>query len=662
MTLQSFGHPLNTLNNGVVAFAENIRSTPRMSMNISVCVQNGMAKVVMSRSFENQEEAPIEAILTFPVSFQAVITSLKAKIDGVELTAKARLRDEARTAYEDAIDRGKLAVLHEEPLRGLHLISIAPLRSKQTVVVVAEYMMPLANINSMATLHIPTTVGELYGNSPLLPVDDIAVGNNALRKATLEIDALCGKTLIHGALVGHGPLEIDLNRQIILSFPDAIFGKLNGYDAWGRRVAVTLEKEQKSTRPLNLIVLFDRSGSTGTHIDKDGSTVWSCMRNGLRKSLQCLSESDAVSLWQFDSSCQKIGSAKGAKSAELVDGIEIPKGGTELGAAIQQIKNERNAKDILILTDGQTWAVEAQSIAAMGYRISAVLVGEDSFEGVIGQLAFMTGGEVFPGDGGDVAPAISSALQSLRTNSASVEGRIVDGKPTVLRTKRAGVAMSISWGDELSSELCDQVGGYAAAIALPLIEGEKAGDYAASHNLCTHLTSLLLIDEEGKTTPGIPEQRKIQLAGHAPFPKGYARVGGLGIALGIAHVSDASQLVNSGWERASWGDVFHALDIWTSTSSIDWDNLAREVWGGNISGLSLSPGDIVGDLVVNPEIRGLADKLGIDSIIVAIALIAKCHSEQTAQRVARRILAKASRDDLKEPLKIAKRLMLGLGA
>ncbi len=644
MSLQSFGHPLHTLNNGVVGFADGKRFTPLVSMNISVSVNEGLAKVIISRSFENHEQVPIEAILTAPTSFQAVLTGLHAKINGRELTAKAQSRDNARASYEDAIDRGKLAILHEEPLRGLHIVSIAPLAPKQKVEVIAEYITALANIDGTPTLHIPTTVGELYGSSPLLPVDDVVAGPNALMTAKLLVDQASGEAFIYGALMGEKPQDIDLTKNIILTLPKAHYGCSTGYDAFGRPVSVKLAQEEKSTLPLNLIVLFDRSGSTHAKIEEAGVTVWSAMRDGLKKSLQDLTEQDAISIWQFDDNCQKIGAANGSKSSALVNGVEAPGGGTELGRAISHLKNNSDGKDILVLTDGHTWAAEAQAIAAMGYRISAVLVGEDSFEGVIGQLAFMTGGEIFPANGGDVASAITSALQSFRNNSAATVGVIKGNAPLSLQTKRSAIAISINWADEAGSGACNDIGKYAAALALPLIESDQAAEFATAHNLCTHLTSLLMIDEDGVSIEGVPEQRKVEVARRiAPTACYYAPDMSSSMSMSIMQEPLYQQ------KLARPRSLFMRLDDY----SFDWDRLANQLLVGDVTGLDDEQKDLVQRLAAEQEIRDLADKLGLDPLIVAIGLLAKSDSGKTAERVARKILAQASIQDLQSPLRIA---------
>ncbi|WFU44145.1 VIT domain-containing protein [Bradyrhizobium sp. CB82] len=74
----------------------------------------GIAAVTSVRTFRNQESQDIEPTMTFPVPVDAVLCSLKARIDGRELIAVAAPKEEARETYEVAIDGGRSAVLHEE--------------------------------------------------------------------------------------------------------------------------------------------------------------------------------------------------------------------------------------------------------------------------------------------------------------------------------------------------------------------------------------------------------------------------------------------------------------------------------------------------------------------------------------------------------------------
>src|ERR1700751_3799380 len=91
-----------------------------------------------------------------------------------------------------------------------------------------------------------------------------------------------------------------------------------------------------------------------------------------------------------------------------------PDGGTEIGRALETVIAKSNAPDILMLTDGKSHALDVQSLARSGRRITVVLIGEDSLEANVGHLAALTGGGIFIAAGHDIAPAVAAALRALR--------------------------------------------------------------------------------------------------------------------------------------------------------------------------------------------------------------------------------------------------------
>ena len=62
-----------------------------------------------------------------PVGFDTVVTGLSATVADRKLIAIAKTRSTARDDYEDAIDEGKMEILHEEVLKGVHTLSVAQL-------------------------------------------------------------------------------------------------------------------------------------------------------------------------------------------------------------------------------------------------------------------------------------------------------------------------------------------------------------------------------------------------------------------------------------------------------------------------------------------------------------------------------------------------------
>ena len=631
MSALALGHPISTLRDGVVGFVDGERAMiPLRAMRIAIEINQGLAIITTTRSFRNAETVPIEAVLTFPVPFDSVMTGLRAIIDGRTLTAKAEPKAQARESYEEALDRGKTAILHEEALRGVHVLSVGQLGPDKSVEVVTELAMPLSMIDGVPSLRIPTTVGQLYGASPLLPSDDLVVAGTALQNAELSIRVDSGTPrLSAGRPVGGDVTTIPLDRAIEISVAGAHFGTLGGYDAKGRVVRLSLTPATVGEGKFEASVLFDRSGSTGELLSRDegfpegrsvGATVWDGMRSGLEEAFAELRPSDRVSLWQFNNTCQPLGASSGADAAALALKLETPAGGTELGTAIETAI-AAGSRDLLVLTDGKTWASEVHSAASRGCRISAVLVGPASLDAAIGHLAAMTGGQVFAAQGCEVGPAVRSAIASMRSPAGPLAGTVSNSEPMSISTTRGGISVEVAWDAAPTDHPADAVGRYTSSLALPLFDEPRATSLAVEHGLCSHLTSLVLVDEDGRALEGLPGMRKVPLA--------------------------ATDMADTGPFNALRCDVYDAgydellVPDLRPASEIDWDRLANALLAGDLSGLTEAQREAVLMLARSKSIVDLAAAMQVNPVQMAIALLAETAQSRMAQRLARRMLRNA---------------------
>ena len=406
MQAAAFGHQIQTLHEGLTAFQEGAgRLIPMQSTEIAIEITAGVAIIRTQRVFRNDEDVAIEAVLTMPVGFDTVVTGLSATVDDRKLIATAKTQSAARDDYEGAIDEGKMAILHEEVLKGVHTLSVAQLAPGKEVIVELETVTSMGCIAGEPFLRIPTTVGQIYGTSPLMPADDLFTSSQV--HLTAQISAVCDQgiaTLDDGRIISEGePVEVMLNNAIELRVANGCFGKVSGVSATGQIVEMELTPAKATDDLLDLAILVDRSGSTRTPIenrflqnnalgdmDRSDASVWSAMQSGLTSSLSLLQSEDQISLWQFDNTCEKLGAAKGPSIVESVQKLEQPAGGTELAGAVQKLL-DFGARDILVLTDGQTWAHTVEELKSKKARISAILVGNNSLDANIGHLCAMTG-------------------------------------------------------------------------------------------------------------------------------------------------------------------------------------------------------------------------------------------------------------------------------
>ena len=511
----TFGHALETLHEGLTVFLEGRgTSIPMKSTQIDVDIKAGIAVTRTTRVFKNDEGVSIEAILTMPVAFDAVVTGLEAMIDGRKLLAVSKAKKEARETYEGAIDAGKMTILHEEALRGVHVLSVGQLGAGKEVSVIIETVAPLMQLSASCFLRIPTTVGAVYGSSPLLPADDLMTSAAVKHVATLSIKTDAGQiSLSDGSTPGaNEPIEVTLDKSIEISLSKASFGKTIAMSATGHPVTLSVQPIKSSDNNLNMAVLVDRSGSMASAFPRSHVTKWDAVREGLAYALKDLNPSDQIGMWQFDNECQFLGKESGGASASLAGLIEEPAGGTELGKAVHRVVAS-GAKDVLIVTDGQTWSNTVDELRSKNARLSAILVGSDSLDANIGHLCANSGGQVYYASNDDVASILNEALKNLRRTDAAIKGKAGERYPASLKTVRGSAEITAKWSVEKdkTGKLSDPIGRYAASLALPLLEPTMAQDFATLHCLSTHNTSLVLVDNEGEVSDALPEMRKVPL-------------------------------------------------------------------------------------------------------------------------------------------------------
>lgn len=120
------------------------------------------------------------------------MTALEAS-GGRCLKGLAKTREAAREEYESAIDRGKTAVLHEELLRGIHMLWVGHVAPGTGIEVTLRFALALSWIDNRAILRIPTTVGEVYGHSGLPDSDELLIGGPVAAAAlSVTSDRLTG--------------------------------------------------------------------------------------------------------------------------------------------------------------------------------------------------------------------------------------------------------------------------------------------------------------------------------------------------------------------------------------------------------------------------------------------------------------------------------------
>lgn len=618
------------------------RAIPLIATHYDVETDAGLAMVSARRTFRNTEAQSIEAVMTFPVPVSGVLFALEARIDDRLLKSVSRRRVLARDAFEDALGRGKTAVLHEELLPGIHMLSVGQLGPGAGLEVIAVWAMPLRQVDGVGHLRIPVTCGQVYGRSGLIDSDELVDGGLP-QKATLCVRNVDGTATAPRIDLVNGRGETALNRPIDIEVRGWRPRELKGLSADGRGVSLRIEPAPAATGALNVAVLVDRSGSMGDICTAvaPGMNKHQAVFAGLSTAAETLHPADFVDLYEFDDALKRVGKARDPVSfLEVVRRLRPPGGGTEIGAALDGVLSETRDDDVLLITDGKSHALDVQKLARSGRRFVTVLIGEDSLEAGVGYLALISGGDLFIA-GDDTPATITAAFASVRSPHEPVKP--AEWPLQRLHTTRGAMRITAEWSASASVKTTLQtraVAAFAAKLAIPALSEESAAELAAAEGLVTHLTSLVLVDEAGETQETIPSLRKIALM--SPHVASFAP----DAPDAVAHFDRSPGLVRRGARRMSFciesPQSFRDVDFCQRSLNaqdppetsrlldrlerlsrqIDWDADPDRLASGDLSTLPPAIARELHSIAGLPPVSEFAHDRALDRLVVAIALAA----------------------------------------
>ena len=680
-----------------------VRPAPLLSTAFDVAIASGVASVHTRRVFRNDEAGSVEATITFPVPVHAVLYELRTTIDGRVLKAHAERKGTARQSYEDGIGRGQTAVLHEEVLRGVHMLSVGHLAPGTEIVIEATWATTLSQSGGIGRMRIPLTVGDIYGR-PALPDCDDLVHGGPIGHGALSVRCDSGSVALRAGDLVDGHARVPLGAPIDLEVRGAEVVDLHGLAADGRGVVLRVEPLPVPKAPLDVAIVVDRSGSMGAPCDSNvpDMTKHEAIIHGLCMLAEQIGDADRIDLWQFDDRLCHIGTtpenamhekathdrsaiplagqiqaaappsnadrnARGLR--RLIGNLDAPAGGTEIGNALEGVLGGTTARDVLVITDGKSHSLDIQDLAARRRRIALLLVGEDSLEANVGHLAALTGGDITVAAATDIAEALMTALDSLRTPHEDTA--IAADTVEALSVTRGGAKVGAVWHTPTSIAVDELIGpaiaAIAAGLALPSLDDNAAARLAQAEGLVSHLTSLVLVDEAGKVQEGLPATRKIALPTPtasivcdamegAPMPEELyedvedsgaecfrrGKVGADTLKTGRNDPDkDILSLLPHADEdaRRFYRDAIMAIA--GAGIMIDWETDPNRLACGDLAALDPATAAHIREFALQPAVIAFAHHLRINAIVLAIALLAQrdAAGNRSAARIARQALA-----------------------
>jgi Ca-activated chloride channel family protein len=437
---------------GVGALATERGNLPLEAIDVRAAVAGLLARTVLTQTFANPYDEPLQATYIFPLPDRAAVTEFRMEVAGRVVEGVLEERAKARAAYDQAIAEGRRASIAEEERPGVFTMRVGNLMPGERATVRLAMAGPLPYGDGEATFRFPLVVAPRYVPGTPLPgpsvgdgtVPDTDAAPDASRitppvllpgfpnpvRLSLEVEIdpaglpLRGLAAsLHAVRVedrdGHSVVRMQAgeraNRDFVLRLSlgdEAVATALATVpDAEGHEGTFALTilppPAERAPRPRDVVLVLDRSGSMAG---------WKMVaaRRAAARMLDTLGDADRFAVLAFDNAieCPPALDGEGLvvasdrnrfRAVEFLGGIEA-RGGTEMAEPLRQAVDRLAAapadgdrdRVLVLVTDGQV-GNEDQLVGLLAPRLGEVrvfTVGVDVAvnEGFLKRLAGLGGG------------------------------------------------------------------------------------------------------------------------------------------------------------------------------------------------------------------------------------------------------------------------------
>ncbi|MDR0770366.1 MAG: marine proteobacterial sortase target protein [Burkholderiales bacterium] len=131
-----------------------------------------IARVKVTQTFKNPDNAVREAVYAFPLPETAAVDHLEMKIGERRIQGQIKERQQARQIYEQAKQEGKKAALVEQWRPNLFTTSVAPIGPGDEIVVEIEYQQSLRYDQGVFSWRFPLAITPRYSPGGMAPEGD----------------------------------------------------------------------------------------------------------------------------------------------------------------------------------------------------------------------------------------------------------------------------------------------------------------------------------------------------------------------------------------------------------------------------------------------------------------------------------------------------------
>lgn len=150
-----------------------VAKLPLKSTKVDVEISGVIADVNVKQVYTNTGKSAIEAIYVFPASTRAAVYDMLMTVDGREIRAVIKEKQQAREMYDRAKREGRITSLLEQERTNVFKMKVANILPGATVKVDMKYTELLIPTNKIYEFVYPTVVGPRYVSSEEM-IDSIA--------------------------------------------------------------------------------------------------------------------------------------------------------------------------------------------------------------------------------------------------------------------------------------------------------------------------------------------------------------------------------------------------------------------------------------------------------------------------------------------------------
>src|SRR5215207_8513757 len=194
---------------GVGAITTERGNLPLEAIDVDATLTGLVARVVLTQTFGNRFDQPLEASYIFPLPDRAAVTEFRMEVGERVVEGVLKERGQARADYDSAVREGRRASIAEEERPGVFTMRVGNLLPGERVTVRLVMTGPLSWDEGEATFRFPLVVAPRYIPGTPLEGEPVGSGTEPDTDAVPDASRITPPVLLPGF-----PNPVDLSIRV----------------------------------------------------------------------------------------------------------------------------------------------------------------------------------------------------------------------------------------------------------------------------------------------------------------------------------------------------------------------------------------------------------------------------------------------------------------